>query len=198
MPAVGLHLRCRRILATSTLPLCGHAYGAVCETVSIYLKMEVSVAATRSDKARRKFIFQRRVARSIANPLLDTLEKLGIRFAMIVELETIGAKSAQPRRVPLVGRTDHTGVWVISLHGRQPGWVHNIAANPKVRVRVGNQWRSSTATFETGDDVRAQDRGFGGRGSFSRRVAAVILRALETDPVSVRIRYDFVSDHPRT
>jgi deazaflavin-dependent oxidoreductase (nitroreductase family) len=125
----------------------------------------------------------------IANPLVAALDKLGIRSSLVVELETIGAKSGQPRRVPLTGRADDTGVWVISQHGRRAGWAHNIAANPHVRVRVNNEWRSGTATFEPDDDVRARARSFGGGGKFSQSATALTMRAMQSDPISVRITY---------
>jgi F420H(2)-dependent quinone reductase len=92
-----------------------------------------------ADKALRKFKFERRVGRTVANPLVKALDRIGIRSSLMVELETTGAKTGQPRRVPLTGRADNARVWVISQHGRRAGWAHNIAANPKVRVRVDNQ-----------------------------------------------------------
>ena len=91
-------------------------------------------------------------------------------------------------------RTDDNGVWVISQHGRRAGWAHNIAANPKVRVRVDNQWRSGTATFEPDDDVRARARSFGGDGKLSQSATALTMRAMESDPISVRITYDLVAE----
>src|SRR5882724_10213676 len=115
-----------------------------------------------TNKALRKFKFERRVGRVVVNPMVAALDRLGFRSSLVVELETTGAKSGQPRRVPLTGRTDDKGVWVISQHGRRAGWAHNIAADPKVRVRVDSQWRSGTATFELDDDVRARARSFGG------------------------------------
>jgi deazaflavin-dependent oxidoreductase (nitroreductase family) len=142
-----------------------------------------------ADKALRKFKFERRVGRTVVNPLVAAMERIGIRSSLVVELETIGAKSGQPRRVPLTGRADDKGVWVISQHGRRAGWAHNIAADPKVRVRVDNQWRSGTATFEPDDDVRARARSFGD-GKLSQSAAALTMRAMESDPISVRITYE--------
>ena len=107
----------------------------------------------------------------------------------MVELETTGAKSGQPRRVPLTGRADDGGVWVISQHGRRAGWAHNIAADPKVRVRVNNEWRSGTAAFVPHDDVVARARSFGGNGKLSQSATALGMRALQSDPISVRITY---------
>jgi deazaflavin-dependent oxidoreductase (nitroreductase family) len=143
-----------------------------------------------SSKALRKFKFERRVGRVVANPLVTALDRLGIRSSLVVELETIGAKSGQPRRVPLTGRADADGVWVISQHGRRAGWAHNIAANPKVRVKVDNEWRSGTAQFAPEDDVRARARSFGGDGKIAQSVAVLTMRAMESDPISVRIAYD--------
>ncbi|MDT5234695.1 MAG: hypothetical protein QOD36_1100 [Mycobacterium sp.] len=147
--------------------------------------------ATKSDrKARRKFKFERRVGRAVMNPAVAVLDRVGIRSSLVVELETTGARSGQPRRVPLAGREDGNDLWVISQHGRRAGWAYNIAANPNVRVRVNNQWRSGTATFETDDDVRARARSFGGNGKLSQSATALTMRAMESDPISVRITYN--------
>jgi len=143
-----------------------------------------------ANKALRKFKFERRMGRAVVNPLVAAMDRIGIRSSLVVELETTGAKSGQPRRVPLTGRADERGVWVISQHGRRAGWAHNIAANPKVRVRIDNQWRSGTATFDLDDDVRARARSIGGDGKLSQSAAALAMRAMESDPISVRIEFD--------
>ena len=131
----------------------------------------------------RKFKFERRLGRLVMNPVVSTLERFGVRSRLIVELETTGAKSGLARRVPLAGRADENGVWVISQHGTRAGWAHNIAAHPEVRIRVNDQWRSGTATFEPTDDVRVRARTFGGTAT------ALTMKAMESDPISVRITY---------
>ena len=148
------------------------------------------MAAVKSRKGLRKFKFERQLGRTVMNPVVAALENVGIRSSLVVELETTGAKSGQPRRVPLTGRADDKGVWVISQHGRRAGWAHNIAADPRVRVRVNNEWRSGTAIFERDDDVRARARSFGGDGKISQSATALTMRAMESDPISVRITYD--------
>jgi deazaflavin-dependent oxidoreductase (nitroreductase family) len=147
--------------------------------------------ATRSaEKARRKFKFERRLGRAIMNPVVAALDRVGIRSSLVVDLETVGRKSGEPRRVPLAGRADDKGVWVISQHGRRAGWAYNIAANPKVRVRINDQWRTGTAIFEPDDDVRARARSFGGDGRLGQSATAFTMRAMESDPISVRITFD--------
>jgi deazaflavin-dependent oxidoreductase (nitroreductase family) len=140
-------------------------------------------------KGLRKFKFERQLGRAVMNPVVAALDKIGLRSSLVVELETTGAKSGEPRRVPLAGRADDTGVWVISQHGRRAGWAYNIAADPKVRVRVNNEWRTGTATFEPQDDVRARARSFGGDGKLSKSATVLTIRAMESDPISVRITY---------
>ena len=143
-----------------------------------------------ANKGLRKFKFDRRVGRAVMNPVVAALDKIGVRSQLVIELETTGAKSGQPRRVPLTGRADDKGLWVISQHGRRAGWAHNITVDPKVRVWVNDQWRTGTATFEPDDDVRARARSFGGDGKLSQSATALTMRAMESDPISVRITYD--------
>jgi len=147
------------------------------------------MATTDSRKALRKFKFERQVGRTIVNPLVGALDKMGIRASSTVELETTGAKSGQPRRVPLTGRADDSGVWVISQHGKRAGWAHNISASPTVRVRVNNEWRNGTAEFAPDDDVVARARSFGGKGKLGQSATALGMRALQSDPISVRITF---------
>ncbi|ULE34160.1 nitroreductase/quinone reductase family protein [Mycobacterium sp. IDR2000157661] len=148
------------------------------------------MAARTAEKARRKFKVERQLGRVVLNPVVAALDRLGVRPSLMVELETVGRKSGEPRRVPLAGRADEAGVWVISQHGRRAGWAHNIAADPKVRVRVNDQWHTGTATFEPDDDVRARGRSLGGAGKLSRSATALTMRAMESDPISVRITFD--------
>lgn len=141
-------------------------------------------------KGLRKFKFERQMGRMFMNPVVAALDRVGIRSSLVVDLETTGRKSGEPRRVPLTGRADETGVWVISQHGRRAGWAHNISADPRVRVRINNQWRSGTATFVPDDDVRARARSFGGNGKLSQSATALTMRAMESDPISVHITFD--------
>jgi deazaflavin-dependent oxidoreductase (nitroreductase family) len=148
------------------------------------------MAKTSTEKARRKFRFERRVGRMVMNPAVAALGKIGVHLPLTVELETIGRKSGEPRRVPLNGRPDKDGLWVISQHGRRAGWAYNVTANPRVRVRVKDRWHSGTATFEPDDDVVARARAIGGGGKIGGAAAAVAMRALQSDPISVHITFD--------
>lgn len=55
----------------------------------------------------------------------------------LITLTTTGAKSGQPRRVPLVGIPDGARLILIASNwgqAKHPAWLHNIRANPRVMV----------------------------------------------------------------
>ena len=61
----------------------------------------------------------------------------------IVQLTTTGAKSGQPRTMPLIGLIDGEKIALIaSSFGRQhnPAWYYNLKAHPECTV----QWRGKT------------------------------------------------------
>ncbi len=134
------------------------------------------------DKTLRKFRRERAVGHYLLNPAVKGLSKLGLRTALATELETIGRKTGQVRRVPVSAQFDDKGVWLISQHGTRSGWGRNIVDNPNVRVRRGNRWRTGVAKLRPDDDVVARGRKFG-------RLGAKVVKALETTPVSVRIDF---------
>lgn len=136
----------------------------------------------------RKFRRERVIGRYLANPAVALLGRLGIRTTFATELETTGRKSGVRRRVPVSAKFDDKGAWVISQHGRRSGWAFNIAADPKVFIRQRNRWRSGIARFETDDDPARRASTFATSRLLSPIVAATF-RALQSDPISVRIDF---------
>jgi deazaflavin-dependent oxidoreductase (nitroreductase family) len=137
---------------------------------------------THDEKTLRKFRRERAIGRYLLNPAVKGLGRLGLYSALATELETIGRKSGQARRVPVSAQFDNEGAWVICQHGIRSGWGRNIVDNPNIRIQQGNQWRSGFATFRPDDDVVARGRKFG-------RLGAKVVKTLETTPVSVRIDF---------
>jgi deazaflavin-dependent oxidoreductase (nitroreductase family) len=63
-----------------------------------------------------------------------------------VLLETKGRRTGRPRRVPLArGPRDGKVLWLICVHGQHAGYAKNIAAEPRVRVRMRGRWHEGTA-----------------------------------------------------
>ncbi|MEU1427846.1 nitroreductase family deazaflavin-dependent oxidoreductase [Nocardia sp. NPDC005746] len=147
-------------------------------------------AAPRSaaERAARKFRIERAVGRAVMNPTVRALDKVGIRTTFASEIETVGRKSGQPRRVPVSLLFDDEGAWAICQHGMRSGWGLNISANPNVRVRQGDRWRTGTAALLPDDDVIARTRAFAPHPLLAP-LARGMFAALESDPVTVRITF---------
>jgi deazaflavin-dependent oxidoreductase (nitroreductase family) len=79
------------------------------------------------------------------NPLVLAAARAGLPTPTVVVLETTGRRSGKRRRVPVTRMVEGDTVWIVTEHGRRAGYVRNIEANPRVRVRAGRRWRSGRA-----------------------------------------------------
>jgi deazaflavin-dependent oxidoreductase (nitroreductase family) len=64
-------------------------------------------------------------------------------------LTTTGARSGQPRTMPMTYLRDGARLVVFAANGgreNHPGWYHNLLANPGAGVEVGSQTYEVTAT----------------------------------------------------
>ncbi|OKH73869.1 hypothetical protein EB73_06385 [Mycobacterium sp. SWH-M3] len=71
-------------------------------------------------------------------------------------LHTTGAKSGKPRLSPLAYLTVDGKMLIVGSYAgapKDPAWVHNLRANPKVRIEVGTETYDATAR-ELPDDER--------------------------------------------
>jgi len=50
----------------------------------------------------------------LLNPAVRALSKVGLRTALATDLETVGRKTGQIRRVPVSAQFDDGGAWIIS------------------------------------------------------------------------------------
>jgi len=93
--------------------------------------------------------------RHVGNRLIRQLLELGIAPPVYALLETTGRKTGQRRRTPvgngLVAGSDT--FWLISEHGTRAGYVRNIQADSRVRVKTGRRWRTGTAHILHDDDA---------------------------------------------
>ena len=122
------------------------------------------------------------------NPHLRLALRLGTRtFAL---LETVGRRSGKPRRTPvgngLIGNT----FWLVCEHGSGAGYVRNIEANPRVRVKIGRRWRTGSAHIaEQRRPLRPPrpcrwPRRSAGCAASTRAIFRFFVRRLGTEPVT--------------
>src|SRR5215216_3081255 len=101
----------------------------------------------------------------------------------VLVVETVGAKSGQARRIPLVYVTDGDAIVLIASKGgapKHPAWYHNLKANPDVEVWAGGRggayrareaedqererlWQLATKLYPGYDDYQQRADGAGRR-----------------------------------
>jgi deazaflavin-dependent oxidoreductase (nitroreductase family) len=140
---------------------------------------------TRDRKFRREIV----IGRYFANPVVRWLDRVGLRSDFTTLLATTGRRSGLRREVPVAAHFDATGAWLISQHGARSGWAHNIAADPRVQIKRGSRWLTGTAELRT-DDVPAARAASFAAAAWQRPLVMAVFRALQTDPISVRITFD--------
>jgi deazaflavin-dependent oxidoreductase (nitroreductase family) len=111
--------------------------------------------------------------RYAGNPLLS-------RLPGQILLETTGRRSGLPRRTPIGGARADGYFWFVSEHGTRSQYVHNIQADPRVRLRIHGRWRHGVAELCPADDPRA-------RLAALPRLNSAAVRALGTDLLTIRV-----------
>jgi len=145
----------------------------------------MDAAADRPIKRRWEIL----IGRYTANPVMRAMFRVGITPPGTALVETVGRRTGAIRHTPIMCSREGDTLWLIAQHGSHAGWVKNFQANPRVRVRLGRNWRTGTAELLPGDDVKARIATF----SSSRAgamIAAAGFRALESQPVTVRIELE--------
>ena len=118
------------------------------------------------------------------NPIVKAAVNLGIPPPWVMILKTVGRKSGQPRRTPVGKAIEGDTLWIVAEHGRKAGYVRNIEANPRVRVKVGRRWREGTAKAMPEDDARERQR------KIPNRMNSAVVRAMGSDLLTVRVDLD--------
>jgi deazaflavin-dependent oxidoreductase (nitroreductase family) len=119
-------------------------------------------------------------ARYVANPIVERIAGFVPWWAL---LETTGRRSGKPRRNPVGNGLEDDTFWIVAEHGHNAGYVKNIRANPRVRVRVEGRWRSGTAHVMPDDDPVERQKQL-------RPLNAAMVRAVGTDLLTIRIDLD--------
>ena len=127
----------------------------------------------------------------VFNRLVLAAAHTGLPTPSVVILETTGRRSGMPRRTPVTRLLEGDTLWIVTEHGRKAGYVRNIQANPRVRVRAGRRWRTGTARVLPDQDWRAIQR------RFPNKLNSAVVRAMGTEHLTVRVDLDPASGAPR-
>ncbi len=147
------------------------------------------LGAAAERKRDRKFRREIVIGRYVFNPMVRSLDRLGLRSDYTALLATTGRRSGLRREVPVSARFDDTGAWLVSQHGARSGWAHNIASDPRVQIKRGSRWLDGTAALRSDDDPASRAASFVSA-RWLRPLVVAGFQALQTDPISVRITFD--------
>ncbi|UYM07728.1 nitroreductase/quinone reductase family protein [Solicola gregarius] len=158
---------------------------------SVQSVVYVGLFALTMRSRRAKVLVVRTVQRWTINPLMRLFLSIGINPLGLAILETCGRRSGRVRRVPVGNGRQGDSFWIIAEHGMRAGYVHNISADPRVRVRlrVGlrYRWVRGIATVPPDDDALARQRRIIAWHPL-RALNAMNVRVLGADLVTVHVR----------
>lgn len=151
----------------------------------------VALFALAVGSPRVKVKLVRTVQRWTINPLMRGLLAIGLNPLGLAIVETRGRRSGRLRRTPVGNGRHGESFWIIAEHGLRAGYVQNIRADSRVRVRlrVGlrYRWIPGTATVLIDDDVLARQRQIVAWHPL-RALNAINVRVLGADLVVVHVR----------
>jgi deazaflavin-dependent oxidoreductase (nitroreductase family) len=124
----------------------------------------------------------RLVQRYLLNPPVKVVVWLGLAPGYVL-LETTGARTGKRRRNVVGMQVRGATGWIVSEQGRYAGYVNNLRADGRVRVRRHGRWQAARASVAPDDDVDARLMSFG-------RVQAASVRRFGTDLTSIRVDFD--------
>src|SRR5215471_7112939 len=102
--------------------------------------MPVPRAYTTRKQMKRRIVHL--LQKYLFNPPIKLLFALGTVRPGYALLETVGRKTGKPRRTPVGDGRVGAQFWLVAEQGMQAGYVRNIAANRRVRVKLREGWRS--------------------------------------------------------
>ena len=131
---------------------------------------------------------KRRISTALAVRVVNPVVRRAVRHRLAPRsyaiLETTGRRSGEPRRTPVGHVSEGGAVWIVAEHGAKAGYVRNLRADPRVRIKLRDGWRGGTARVLDEDDPRARLRLMG------LRLNALVVRLMGTDLLTVRIDLD--------
>ena len=131
---------------------------------------------------------KRRISTALAvrvvNPVVRWAVRHGFAPRSYAVLETTGRRTGLPRHTPVGNGCAGDTFWLVAAHGTQADWVRNLQAQPAVRVKIKDSWRTGTAVVLPDDDVRARSR------TLPHQWDAALGRLMASRPLTIRIDLD--------
>jgi deazaflavin-dependent oxidoreductase (nitroreductase family) len=133
------------------------------------------------------------VQKYLFNPPIKFLFAIGMVPPGYALLETVGRKTGKRRRTPVGNGRVGSQFCIIAEHGPKAGYVRNIQAHPRVRLKLRDglwsRWHTGTAHVLSQDEPRARQRWLANELPSTASNAAAV-RFFGTQLLTVRIDLD--------
>lgn len=129
------------------------------------------------------------VEKHVSNPAMRSALRMGVAPKAFALLETTGRKTGRRRLTPVGNGLDGSVFWLVSEKGRRAGYVANVEADPRVRVKIGRRWHTGRATLLPDDDGRARRERIDAGNGITGRFDGAMFRA-NAGPEVLTIRID--------
>lgn len=125
----------------------------------------------------------RAIQRYLLNPPAKAVVWSGLApgYALI---ETVGRRTGRRRRTVVGVHHADDHVRIVAEHGRHAGYVRNLEAESRVRLRLRGRWVDGVAHVDDEDDAQRR------LDDFRQPGHAQLVRRLGTDLLSVRVDLD--------
>jgi len=133
---------------------------------------------------------QRHIEKYVFNPGMRAAIRVGCAPRIFALLETTGRRTGLVRRTPVTVAADGDMVWLVAEHGRGCGYVQNISAQPRVRLKIGRHWRAGRAVLLPEDDAWRRRAVMDRRNGWLGRFDGVFFKVLGSSPLTVRVDLD--------
>lgn len=107
---------------------------------------------------------KRRLVVPLQRYVLNPPVKLAVFLGLVpgyALLETVGRRTGRRRRTVVGVHQENGTLWIVAEQGRRAGYVANLEAEPRVRVRLRGRWRAGVARVVDSDDPHARLERFG-------------------------------------
>lgn len=130
---------------------------------------------------------KRQVVRAVQRYLLNPPAKAVVWSGLVpgyALIETVGRRTGRRRRTVVGVNRARDHVWIVAEHGRHAGYVRNLEAEPRVRLRLRGRWVDGVAHVDDEDDAQRR------LDDFRQPGHAQVVRRVGTDLLSIRVDLD--------
>ncbi|MFE3195062.1 nitroreductase/quinone reductase family protein [Nocardia sp. NPDC059240] len=130
------------------------------------------------------------IQRFALNPMIRLMFRIGFVPFGYALLETTGRRTGRTHVVPVGNGLEGDVFWIIAEHGYRAGYVNNLIAQPKVRLKFRRglrfEWHEGLAEVLPEADALQRQRTISRRHPL-RILNAIVVRTLGTDLLVIRV-----------